>query len=286
MDGVDDFVGLFEEVRHERVVGLLDVPRALLAQGSGQLVEADVRRADRCAELGDPQRREVVGVDGAVDVGPGGVDDPLVGGAERMEQRDRFVAGGLVDRQLDVGQHPVGVSVSDEQWTGVACGGGGEVVAVDQADSGLDRVESEAGPGHVEKRHRRPDVAVDVVTGEQMAHGALEHQRRTGHRIEDLAVRRGGSSQRVGDLGVDVVEGVGGLVEVVERGGVGYESGRWVDRGAQESVGGAFDGVEGVDGDVFVATGAEADDNDPWPFGGHHRQPRGTTWPLVASKVP
>ena len=48
----------------------------------------------------------------------------------------------------------------------------------------------------------------------------------------------------------------------------------------------AFDGVEGVDGDVFVAAGAEADDDDPWSFGGRHRQPSGTTWPVVASKVP
>ena len=47
LERVDHLVGLLDQVRHERAVGLLDVPRALLAQRAGELVEAHVLGADR-----------------------------------------------------------------------------------------------------------------------------------------------------------------------------------------------------------------------------------------------
>ena len=190
-DRVDDLVGLLEQVGHEGLVGLLDVPRALLAQRAGELVEADVLGADRGGEVRDPERGEVVGVDRAVEFGPRRVDDPLVGRAERLEDRDRFVAGGALDGQLDLRQHPVRVGVGDEQRTAFAGRGRGEFVTVDEADAGLDRVDAEPGPGHVEERHRRQHVELDSSRRRrsvQVAHRSFEHERRPGHGVEDLAV--------------------------------------------------------------------------------------------------
>ena len=45
--------------------------------------------------------------------------------------------------------------MGDQHRAGVAGGRGREVVAVDEADAGFDRVDAEAGPGDVEERQRR-----------------------------------------------------------------------------------------------------------------------------------
>ncbi len=228
----------------------------------------------------------MVGVDRAVEVGPGGFHDLFVRRAEGLQDGDGLVAGRLVGGQLDVGQHPVGVRVGHQQRPGFASGCGGELVAVDQAGAGFDRVDTEARPGHVEERHRRTQVAVDVVTGAEVAHRAFEHEWRPGHGVEDLAMFAGRGHERVGDLGVDLVEGVGAVVEVVERGGVSHEIGRRMDRGAQVAVRGMFDRSERLDGDVVATARTQADDDDAWSFGGGHGQPKATTWPEAASKVP
>ncbi len=100
--------------------------------------------------------------------------------------------------------------------------------------------------------------------------------------------------------GVDVVERVGRLVEVIEGGGVADEVGARVDRGAQVSMLDAVDGAACLVGDVLVAAGAESDHDDAWPGvgrrvvqGGHplvcavgHAQPRLTTVPVSVSNVP
>ena len=44
---VDDLVGLLEQILDQRLVGLLPIPRALLAQRAGQLMEPHQRPADR-----------------------------------------------------------------------------------------------------------------------------------------------------------------------------------------------------------------------------------------------
>ena len=90
-------------------------------------------RADRRRQVGDVDAGEVVGLDRAVEFGPGGVGDQLVGRAEPLQDDHRFVAGRVLDGQLDVAEHPVGVSVGDQQRAVVTGRGGGELVAVDQA---------------------------------------------------------------------------------------------------------------------------------------------------------
>ena len=89
---VDQLVGLLQQVAHQGLVVLLAVPRALLAQRAGELVEADQLGADRLAEVGDVDAREVVGLDGAVELGPRRADDRLLGRAEALEDDDLLVA--------------------------------------------------------------------------------------------------------------------------------------------------------------------------------------------------
>ena len=66
VEGLEHLVGLLEEVAGEAGVGLLAVPRALGPQRADELVEAGDLAGDRLGEHRDPQRREVVGLDGAV----------------------------------------------------------------------------------------------------------------------------------------------------------------------------------------------------------------------------
>ncbi len=92
----------------------------------------------------------------------------------------------------------------------------GELVPVDEADTGLDRVDAQPPIGQVEERQPRHDAHVDPRVGEQVADAALEHVGRAGHRVDDLALLLRSFDQRVGDGLVDVGERVGLLVQVVE----------------------------------------------------------------------
>jgi hypothetical protein len=122
----------------------------------------------------------VVGVDRLVDVRPGRVHDLLVGSADPLQQHHRRGvdgAGRVVDAELDVGQHPVGVGVSDQHGAGDPGRGLGEHVAVDDAHAGLDGIDAESRPHHVEERHRRQHLAGHASIVEQAPHRTLEHQR-------------------------------------------------------------------------------------------------------------
>jgi hypothetical protein len=101
--------------------------------------------------VGDVERREVIGGDSAVEVGPVRASDQLLGGAEPLEDHHLLVAGGVLHGQLDVAEHPVGVGVGHEQRTGQAGGSGGELVTVHQPQTDLHGVDAEAGVGDVEE---------------------------------------------------------------------------------------------------------------------------------------
>ena len=109
------------------------------------------------------------------------------------------------------------MGVGDEHRPVIAGRRSGELVAVDQPDRRLDRIDAEAGEGDIEERHRRQHDALDPVVVAQVPYRAFQHERRTGHGVEDVAVLGGRGDQALGDLGVDVGEGVGRLVDVVER---------------------------------------------------------------------
>ena len=68
VDRIDHFVGLLEQVRDERTVGLFFVPWALLTQCACELVEANKVMACRRCKAGYPETRQVVGIDCTVDL--------------------------------------------------------------------------------------------------------------------------------------------------------------------------------------------------------------------------
>ena len=74
---------------------------------------------DRLGQPRDPQRGQVVGLDRAVEVLPGHLDQALVGQAEVRQQRDGARRRSL-DRELDVRQHEAGVALGHEQRTPLA----------------------------------------------------------------------------------------------------------------------------------------------------------------------
>ena len=92
LERVDQLERLLDQIRRERPVGLLAVPRALFAQGAGELVEAHVAGADGGAEVRHVDAGEVVGVDRAIELAPGRLGDPFVVGTEALQDRHRLVA--------------------------------------------------------------------------------------------------------------------------------------------------------------------------------------------------
>ena len=244
-------------------MGLLAVPRALLAQRAGELVEADVTVADGHAERGHVHARQVIRFHRPVELAPGRGGDRLAWRAEALEDDDRLVAAGVLDGQLDVRQHPLGMRVGDQHRTADAGRGGGELVPVDQPHTRLDGIDAEPRPRQVEERHRRQHDAVDALVGLQQAHRALEHERRSGHRVQHLAVLDRRGDERLGDRRVHVGEAIGGLVDVVERRRRRHQVGARVPGRAQVAVRDPLDRLQRLDGDVLVAARTEPDDDDP-----------------------
>ena len=105
------------------------------------------------------------------------------------------VAG--LDRELDVGEHPVGVRVGDQQRPAFARCGRGEFVPVDEPNTGLDRIDAETRPGDVQERHRRADVALHILRGRrEVARRCVRARAGAGHGVEDLAVLARGRASR------------------------------------------------------------------------------------------
>ena len=272
LDRIDHLVRLLDEVRDQGTVRLLDVPRAPFTERAGELVETDIPIGDRRAQRRDVQAGQVIGLDRAVHVGPGRLDDRLVVGAKAAQQDDRCQierAGGVVDAQLDVGEHPVGVGVGDEQRPGRPGCRRGELVAVDEPNRCLDRVDAEPRPRDVEERHRRQQGALDAFVGEQRSHRAFEHEWRARDGVQHLAVLERRRDEALGDLGVDVGEPVGGLVQLVERDRIGNEVGTRVPAGAQVTALDATDGGERFGGDLPAAARPEPYHDDASGSGGH-----------------
>ena len=179
--------------------------------------------------------------------------------------------------------------VGDEQWASISGRCCGELVAIDQAYTGLDRIDIESSEGDVEERHRRQHDALDALVGAQASNRAFQHQRRARHGVEDLAVLGGRGDEAFGDLGVHIGKRVARLVDIVEGGGVGDQRGTRVTRRSDETTRRAVDRVERLLRDVLGACRAEPDDRDPRTSVGHdvsgttdsdsalHRPYRGST---------
>ena len=100
-------------------------------------------------------------------------------------------------------------------------------MAVDEAQTGLDGIDTETRVRNVEERHRREEFDVDRRVIENKADRALEHQRRPGNGVDDMTVVVRLGDETRSDRLVDVVEGVRALVQIVEtRGITGNHGGR------------------------------------------------------------
>ena len=123
----------------------------------------------------------------------------------------------LVDGQLDVAEHPVGVGVGDEQragerrrrrWRTRDRRSAARRPPPDRCRAPPRRRRGTTAPAAPRRRRaRRPAGRAPCARGR-----AANRARRTGS-----AVLGGGGDEPIGDLGVDVGERVGALVEVVER---------------------------------------------------------------------
>ena len=134
LDGLEHLVGLLEQVAGERLRGSARGPTGIARAGC-----APARRSGRArpptgaAQLGHPQRREVVGLDGAVEVGPRHRAHRLVGQPEALQHGHRR-APVAVDRQLDRRTARARrVALGDQQRAPLARGLDGEAAAVDDA---------------------------------------------------------------------------------------------------------------------------------------------------------
>ena len=185
-DGLQHLVGLLQQVAGEGRVGLLPVPRAALPQGADQLGEAGHLARHRRGQHRDVQRREVVGLDLPVEVVPGHGAHRLVGQPQAGQHHRRQPVGGL-DRQLDVGQHRLGVALGHQQRPPLARRLDREPVPVDQPRPRRHRVDAQAGPGQVGERHARHQLDRHPGVGQQQLDRALGHQRRPRHGVQHLA---------------------------------------------------------------------------------------------------
>ena len=154
--------------------------------------------------------------------------------------------------------------VGDEQRTVLTAGGAGEVVSVDETNSGLDRIDAEPRPGEVEEGQRRQHVAADPLVGSEQLDRAFEDERRPRDGVEDLAVLSSAGDEPLDDLGIDVDEAVGRFVDVVEAGRRADEVRSRMAGGADVAVGDPRHGGQRFGGDVSLAARAEPDDRDEW----------------------
>ncbi len=206
---------LLEQVTPQAGVGLLAVPRTLVTQNPNQFVEASKLVGDGLGHLGEIQRGEMVGLEFAVEISPGDFDDALVGQPESLQDDRR--GRRLLEGELDIGEHMVGVGVGHEERAGLSGCGGREHMAVDQPDPDLDRVDLQATPHGVEKGHRRKDLELEIHVGRclpHQLHRSFEYERRTRYGIDEV-VDSGERKEIACDLLINVGEPIGGLVDVV-----------------------------------------------------------------------
>ena len=266
VDGLHHLIALLEQVAGQALVRLLAVPGALDPQAADELDEALHLTGDRRRQLRDPQRREVVGDDLAVELRPRDLEDGLVGRPEPLQDGDRRTAGGLVaERQLDVGQQVGRVGVGDEEGPGPAGRLHRELVGVDEQGALLDGVHAERRPCQVEERHRRPDVDVDPPICAQQGHAALEHGRRARDGVGHVAVLAGTLDHPFDDRPVHAVERRTGLVQVVARLGGGTRRCSRVAPGAQHDRDARRQAGDHLGGQVALPGRPEAARHDPPP---------------------
>ena len=146
-----------------------------------------------------------------------------------------------------------------------------ELLGIDQPHSGADRVDGQSLPGQVQEGEPRHDGEVHPGVEAQQLDGALGHQGRARNGVDDRCRSQGPRrvDEHLDDRHVDLLEGGGRLVEVIERDEGRQALGPRVTRRAQERPAGL--GHEGSDlvGQVLRASGPETDHGDPGAGSSH-----------------
>ncbi len=112
------------------------------------------------------------------------------------------------------------VALSDQQRPGATRSLRREPPAVDQAHPGRNRIDPQRGPRQIAEAERRHDPCLDPSIAAKEFDGLFGHCRRPGHRVEHLSVLTRCEHEVLDDRPVELVEGVGLLVEVVEGHGI------------------------------------------------------------------
>ena len=189
-------------------MGLLAVPRALGPQhGARPRRTAPPRRRPAAASRRHVDRRQVVGLDGAVELVPRHRQDLLVGEAEPRPGSRTGLGRGDVDGELDVGQDLAAVALAHEQRPALPRGLDREPVR--RRRCGRPR-RSGRSPSRAHarssERQRREDLDLDAVVGDEQLDGALGDDGRAGHRVQHLAVLGRRRDQALDDRRVHVLD--------------------------------------------------------------------------------
>jgi hypothetical protein len=123
------------------------------------------------------------------------------------------------------------VTLRDEEGAGLAGGIDSEPVPVDETHPSGKRIDPQAIPDQIDEGDGRDDLEADRGLGPQQLHGSFRDEWRPRDGVEDPTVALGGGDERGGDRGVDLVEGCGPVVDVVEGDGIGHDRGRRVTAG-------------------------------------------------------
>ena len=183
---------------------------------------------------------------------------------------------------LIVGQHGAAVALRDQQRASLPGGIDREPVPVDDAHAARRRVDAEPRPHEIDERQRGHDGQLDHAGRRRLTEQLdrpLADRRRAGHGVQHFAVLAGGGDESSSDLGIDVIDRLGRVVDVVERDRSVDQGGRRVPRRAHEPHRHTGDRVAGRGGDEVRSCGAEADDDDS--AGDHGPGVGGTSEPVT-----
>ena len=180
-------------------MGLLDIPRALFAKCAGKLMQLHHLSGNGLYKLRNVQSGEVIGGKHAIQFLPRCVLYALIGQAQVMQQHNWLVADSRIECQFHIGEHPVGMCLRNKQRPAFARRLNGEAVAVNEAHSGIDRVDTKSIPSQIQKTHGRQNRNSYAGIGSQRSNTRLQNQWRTRNRIQNFAVFNGRRNKLFGD---------------------------------------------------------------------------------------
>jgi hypothetical protein len=189
--GVENLVGLFEQVRHEGAVRLGPVPRAAVRRVA---TRSSSRSISRAAPVAPPARgcRARSG-DRVAPCGPGPTSRPVTTCSSGRPRWCKSTTSGPGTPSSGKADSFISESRACDQHCATRYGPRSprycpcELLRVHQAHARAERVDAETFPGQVQERQGRDDGEVHPGVVAQQLDGAFRHQGRTGHRIDDRA---------------------------------------------------------------------------------------------------